>query len=63
MANLVFDFECCDCEGCHNDGFTPRGECGCDEDICPECGNCMLHCEGHSDYDDFDGSDENDTPM
>ncbi len=55
---LVFDFEICDCEACPgSEQWLPRYECGCDEDICPECGCCSLHCEGLHD-DDQDGMED-----
>lgn len=59
MAELLFDFQVCDCQRCNagerNNGWTPRFECGCDEDICPECGCCMLCCDGHDEDDYFIG--------
>lgn len=59
-VSIVFDFECCDCEGCKYDGMKPRWECGCSEDICPDCGYCTYCCEGDHDEDAFIGQREDD---
>ncbi len=62
MANLVFEFEMCDCAACPGSArWEPRWECGCDEDICPDCGCCQAHCEGdHDEVDWFAGQDDDD---
>ena len=59
-TELIFDFEVCDCLSCANAGWIPRDECGCEEDICPECGYCSACCEGHDDDDAFIGQGEDD---
>jgi hypothetical protein len=60
-TELLFDFEVCDCRSCQHDGrWVPRWECGCDEDICPECGFCSSCCDGHNDDDDPGGYDYDD---
>lgn len=41
---IVLEQEICDCV-IHGGEWELLSECGCEEDICPECGYCSGHCE------------------
>jgi hypothetical protein len=60
MIETIFitEQEMCDCAACPGSArMAPRYACGCEEEICPECGCCLLCCDGDHDDDPGLGDD------
>jgi hypothetical protein len=45
----------CQCNACPEEGGKRGATCLCFEELCPNCGNCLYHCD--CDEGDFDDSE------